>query len=344
VNDALQHIGGVFFPVRNIPPAPEPWRYRNKTQYPVANQGGIKIGFFQRASHHLLSVSSCLLHPAEFDHLRAVALNGIIEAAESAFDEQQQRGNLRHLVFRRARESGQLLVLIVTRTESVSRGLVDKIAAAPGVVGVVHNVNNRPGNRILGPCFRPLVGQDHLVETTLDRQFRVSAGSFFQVNTLLAGELARKVLRHIAPNGNETVLDLFSGVGMLALLVAPFVRNVTGIEASATAVGDAQFNAAALGCTNADFICGDVETELARLTAADAVIVDPPRRGCTERTIRRICELRPKNVVYVSCNPATLARDLRVFESNGYMTRDVEPLDMFPQTFHVETVTHLARE
>lgn len=342
VNDALQHVGRIFLPVRNIAPGPDPWRYRNKTQYPVADQDGLRVGFFQRASHRLLNIPSCLLHPEEVDQMRSAALEGIMMAGETAYDERRHRGNIRHLVFRRSRDTGQMLAVIVTRTGSVGSALVERLAAEAGVVGVIHNVQSQQGNRILGRDFALLSGQGYLIETVLGRAFRVSAGSFFQVNVPQAEDLVRKVLRLLEPSGAETALDLYSGVGMLALLVAPFVKSVTGIEVNRTAVEDAEFNAGALDCSNVRFICGDVEKELDNLPAADAVIVDPPRRGCSDQTVNNICRLRPHNIIYVSCNPATLARDLRTFETLGYVTRDVEPLDMFPQTFHVEVVARLS--
>jgi 23S rRNA (uracil1939-C5)-methyltransferase len=193
----------------------------------------------------------------------------------------------------------------------------------------------------MGSQTTVLAGSGHLQQSVLGKTFRVSAPSFFQVNIQQAEELCRKILKHIAPKGDELVVDLYSGVGMISLLVAPFVQHVTAIEADSTAVEDARANAQTEGVRNVEFICGDVSREIGRIASSDVVILDPPRKGCPAETLRRIAALRPKRIVYVSCNPATLARDLATLEQSGYATHEIEPVDMFPQTFHVEVIARL---
>jgi 23S rRNA (uracil1939-C5)-methyltransferase len=342
VNEALQRIGQVFVPVRNVTAEAEPWHYRNKTQYPVGATGnGMAIGFFRRGTHELLDVPACLLHPEEFDRLREAIRAILIAAGENGYDEAKHDGNIRHVVLRQGTRGGGLLAIVVTRTPQFDLKAAELIAEQPGVTGVIHSVVPARTNRIMGSNTTVLAGSKHLTQTVLGKEFQVSAPSFFQVNIVQAEELCRKILKHVAPKGDELVLDLYSGVGMISLLVAPFVQQVTAIEADATAVADARVNAQTQAVRNVDFICGDVNREISRVASTDVVILDPPRKGCPAETLQRVAALRPKRIVYVSCNPATLARDLAQLEQSGYTTHEIEPVDMFPQTFHVEVIARL---
>ncbi len=342
VNEALQRIGQVFVPVRNVTTEAEPWHYRNKTQYPVGSTGnGMAIGFFKRGTHDLLDVPACLLHPVEFDRLREAIRAILVAAGETGYDEAKHEGNVRHIVLRQGTRDGGLLAIVVTRTPEFDRRAAELIAEQPGLTGVVHSVVPARTNRIMGPQTTVLVGSGHLNQSVLGKTFQVSAPSFFQVNIQQAEELCRKILKHIAPKGDELVVDLYSGVGMISLLVAPFVQQVTAIEADVTAVEDAKANAQAQAVRNVEFVCGDVSREISRVASTDVIILDPPRKGCPAETLRRIAALKPKRIIYVSCNPATLARDLATLEQSGYATHEIEPVDMFPQTFHVEVIARL---
>ncbi|MBN2537467.1 23S rRNA (uracil(1939)-C(5))-methyltransferase RlmD [candidate division WOR-3 bacterium] len=337
--DALQRIGKVFTVVRNCAGSSEPWHYRNKTQYPLAEGPRPLVGFYRAGTHQVIDAPACLVHPPAFDRLRRDFVDALERSREPVYDERSHRGNVRHLIVRGT--GRELLAIVVTRTGRLAPTLVESLAASPGVAGVVQNINPDRTNRILGPRFRVFAGRDYLEQRILGRRLRVSAPSFFQVNTAAAEALCRKVLKHLAPTGAEHVLDLFSGVGMLTLAVAGFVRRVTGIELDPDAVKDAQSNAAANDIPNCDFVCGDVDRAIEAVEHADAVVIDPPRKGCAPATLDRVAALRPKRIVYVSCHPATLARDLARLAGHGYRVRDVEPVDMFPQTFHVEAVASL---
>jgi 23S rRNA (uracil1939-C5)-methyltransferase len=342
VNESLQRIGQIFVPVRNVSVEAEPWHYRNKTQYPVSPTGnGMAIGFYKRGTHDLLDVPACLLHPEVFDRLRETIHEVFAAGGETAYDETKHDGNIRHIVLREGTGDGGMLAIVTTRNAGLSPRLAELIAEQPAVVGVAQSVVPGRTNRIMGSQTRVLVGRGYLHQSVLDKTFRVSAPSFFQVNSEQAGELCRKILKHVAPGGDETVLDLYSGVGMISLVVAPFVQSVTAIEADAAAVEDAMVNAQDQAVRNVEFVCGDVSQAMVQVAAADVVILDPPRKGCPAEALRRIASLKPKRVVYVSCNPATLARDLATLEQCGYVTHEIEPVDMFPQTFHVEVVARL---
>ena len=343
VNETLQRVGRVFVPVRNITGDTEAWRYRNKTQYPVAGNGGFRVGFFRRNTHQLVDAESCLLHPCEFDEIRSRVLDAAKTVGETGYNEARHTGNVRHLVLRRSRPDGETLAMVVTRGERLSRGLVDALAGQPGVVGVVHNINPRPGNRVTGPKTSVVTGRGELLHTILGKRLRTSATSFFQVNDAQAEELCRKVLKQACPEPGDTVVDLYSGVGMLSLVLADSAGHVLGIEMDATAVEDARHNAQVAGTSNVTFTCGDVDAAIASINRADVVVLDPPRKGCNRQTLVRIAGIKPSRVIYVSCNPATLARDLAILEHHGFVVQAVEPVDMFPQTFHVEVVASLRR-
>jgi 23S rRNA (uracil1939-C5)-methyltransferase len=342
VNESLQRIGQIFVPVRHITTESEPWRYRNKTQYPVGTAGnGMAIGFYKRATHDLLDVQACLLHPETFDRLRETVRAALTAAGETWYNEARHDGNIRHIVLREGTRDGELLAVVVTRTPEFDLRTAELIAEQPGVVGVAQSVVPTRTNRIMGHQTRVLVGRGHLHQSVLDKTFQVSAPSFFQVNVRQAEELCRKILKHVAPKGDELVLDLYSGVGMISLIVAPFVQQVTAVEADETAVEDAMVNAQAQGVRNVEFVRGDVGRAISGVASADVVILDPPRKGCSAETLSRIAALKPKRIIYVSCNPATLARDLATLEQAGFTTHEIEPVDMFPQTFHVEVIARL---
>lgn len=340
VNDALQRIGKVFVPVRNINRPGPPWHYRNKTQYPVRGNGRLKIGFFHRGSHRLSDIPICYLHPPSFNELRAHVLESIVTAGEKPYDEVNHIGNIRHIVLRENSDH-TIMVIVVTRTRKLSQHLISALASHPLVRSVVHNINPHKTNRILGPETLTLTGPDHISRLILNYEFRISPSSFFQINDHQAQELCRKLIDLIAPVGSETVLDLFCGVGMISIVLAGMVRKVTGIEIDPGAIEDAKFNAELNRVKNVSFIQGDVNLAIRDFDHADVVVVDPPRKGCTPETLKAIVSLHPGIVVYVSCNPATLARDLAILEQSGYRCESVEPLDMFPQTTHVEVITKL---
>lgn len=341
VIEAMRRVGHLSVPVGEVVAAPAPFRYRNKTQYPVGP--GPRIGFYRRATHELVDVPVCLLHPAEFDELRQTISEAAVSSGENGYDEQTDSGNLRHIIIRKSSSAGHLLLTIVTRHSRLNKSFVDRLTQTKRLDGIVQNINPHRTNRILGTTEKLLAGSATSWQTVAGGTFRVSSSSFFQINHQQATALTSEVLRLAEPNGSETVLDLFCGVGLLALLVAPHVAHVTGVELDSGAIADARFNAQALGITNVEFIAADVAEAVTSLPRADLVLLDPPRKGCQPQTISSIAELRPHRIIYVSCNPVTLARDLAMFAQLGYAAKVLVPIDMFPQTYHIETVACLER-
>lgn len=343
INDTLQHLGKIFVPVANIKFQSSQWRYRNKTQYRIGGQENLSIGFYEKRSHRLIDIPVCLLHPELFDSLRQHLYEAIMVSGEKPYDERTHLGNIRHIILRQGSDNG-VLVIIVTRRKKLSPKIVETLASLPQVTGVVQSINPEKTNRILGDETILFYGKDYITQVVLGKKFRISADSFFQVNISQTDELARKVVKMVEPSGFESIVDLFSGVGMLSLIIADKVKKVTGVEIEPGAIADARFNAEVQMAKNVEFFQGDVDKHIASLDTADIVILDPPRKGCNPETLYQIAQLQPRTIVYVSCNPATLTRDLVILEGFGYICQDVEPVDMFPQTSHIEVVTKLVRK
>jgi 23S rRNA (uracil1939-C5)-methyltransferase len=341
VVDALRRIGGIEIDVASTVPASQPWHYRNRTRYTIGGGASPHIGFLRAGTHDLLDVSECLLHPAAFDRVRTAMLACLATAGRTTSDKRTRSNTPHHLLVRDA--GNGLLVIPVTRNQSMDPALVQALIDQPDVVGVTQNINPDPANRVVTDKFLSRAGRDSLTYPVAGCRLRVSAGAFFQVNLPQAETICRKVAERVAPTGTERVLDLFSGVGMIALSLAGSVREVIGVETFPPAVEDARFNARDNKLGNARFIVGDVARALTDVRKADVVVLDPPRKGCSPATLKGITALTPRRIVYVSCNPATLARDLKRLVGSGYRLTTVDPIDMFPQTAHIETIATLDR-
>ncbi|HEY8487329.1 MAG TPA: 23S rRNA (uracil(1939)-C(5))-methyltransferase RlmD [Limnochordales bacterium] len=343
----------------------DPWRYRNRAQYPVARgpDGRVVLGFFRRGTHQVVPVEDCLVsHPTVVALARA-GRRAVEELGLAPYDEQTHSGAIRHLVCRVGHGTGQALAVVVTRTEEVA-GLQELPARlrqqVDGLVGVVQNLNPHRTNVILGTTNRLLWGQPHFEERVGELRLRISATAFFQVNTpqthRLYGLVEQAVARLRRLAGMPVRLwDLYCGVGGIGLYCARHAGEVVGIEEHPTAVHDARYNARANGFGHAHFVVGQVEQVLRGWTGpepdwAEAVVVDPPRAGLAAEALRAVVERAPRLWVYVSCHPATLARDLGLFlrwsaqRGLRYRLDPVQPVDMFPHTAHVETVACLWRE
>lgn len=353
VRDALERIGGFRdIPIAPILAAPNRNRYRNKCQLPVgsAKDGSMQLGFFAVNSHRIVDTNSCLLQPERFDRIAAAFRMWQKTYGESLYDESTHTGALRHLYIRCGEKSGDLMVCVVANAAALheEEALVSMLrAAAPEITGIVLNTNRDRTNVVLGKSCRTLWGKSTISDTLCGLDFEISPHAFYQVNRTQAEALYKKAAEYAALTGRETLLDLYCGTGTIGLSMASAAKKLIGVEIVPDAVENARRNAARNHIENAEFLCADAAKAakilFERGERPDVIVIDPPRKGCGTALIATIAAMRPERVVYVSCDPATLARDLRQFEESGYKIEAVTPVDMFPCTAHVETVCLLSK-
>ncbi|MFA1512451.1 23S rRNA (uracil(1939)-C(5))-methyltransferase RlmD [Priestia aryabhattai] len=347
VKDVMARIGHLpDVPVHSTLGMNDPWRYRNKAQVPVAErEGGLVAGFYQQRSHDIINMDACLIQQQANDDV-VQAVKSICEKhGVSAYQEQKHKGSLRHIMARYGLVTGEIMVVIVTRTAELpnkKRIIEDIIEAVPNVKSIVQNVNSKRTNVILGNQTSVLWGEEYIYDYIGDVKFAISAKSFYQVNPEQTKVLYDKALEYADLTGEETVIDAYCGIGTISLFLAQKAKKVYGVEIVPEAIEDAKRNAELNGIHNAEFAVGEAEVVIPNWykqgIKADVIVVDPPRKGCDEALLNTIIDMKPKKVVYVSCGPATLARDLAILEKGGYETVEVQPVDMFPHTTHVECV------
>ena len=341
-----------------LTPSPSELRYRNKAQYPIALvDGKHRVGFFAPKSHRVTPISDCPLTPEIFSDVCDTLCTFFDEKEISVYDEQTGKGILRHIYLRRGEITGELLVTLVTNGKGIpcemelTELLTDKYQ---DIVGILINTNTENTNVVLGDSYRTLFGRDYIYDSLGGVRLKITAPSFYQVNHASAELLYAKAKELANPEKSDTLLDLFCGAGSIGLSMADSVGELIGIEIVDSAVECARENARECGIDNAHFFTGDAteterllmnaEAELRRKISPDIVILDPPRAGCDEKLIRFVSTLCAKRIVYISCNPKTLARDVSIFRSCGYDTTTVHPFDLFPMTGHVESVVCLTHE
>ena len=353
VRDALERIGG-FENLKINPVAGNDRvdRYRNKAQLPARNsENGVELGFFANHSHRIIPLDDCMLQPELFNRVNATVKRFMDETAQSAYDEGSKRGKLRHIYIMYAEQTGELMVCLVVNGNGLKQEdlLVKTLREEiPELKTVVINSNREDTNVILGGRNRTAYGSGHITDVLRGKSFKLSPMSFYQVNRNQAEKLYEIAENYANLTGNETLLDLYCGTGTIGLSMAEKCKSLVGVEIIADAVRDAEENAKANGITNARFICSDAAYAAEELrkegTKPDVVIIDPPRKGCDAELIGTIVKMAPKRAVYVSCDPETLARDLKLFSEKGYEVREATPVDMFSRTAHVETVALLIRK
>ena len=353
VRDALERIGG-FRGIETEPIISAPHRnfYRNKCQLPIglSKDGKLQLGFYAVNSHRIVDTHTCLLQPEEFDKATEAFRAWHAVSNESVYDEATHTGVLRHLYMRRGEKSGEMMVCIVANGGALHEEdlLVSMLReAVPSVTGIILNINRDKTNVVLGKNCRTLWGKDTISDTLCGLEFEIAPHAFYQVNRTQAEALYGKAAEYAALTGEENLLDLYCGTGTIGLSMAHKAKKLIGAEIVPAAIENAKRNAARNGIKNAEFLCGDAahaaEILYERGEKPDVVIIDPPRKGCDTALIATIAAMRPDRVVYVSCDPATLARDLKQFDESGYKIQAVTPVDMFPCTAHVETVVSLRR-
>ena len=359
VEGNLRRIGG--FPDINVLPVigmDEPYHYRNKAQYPVGRDkdGNVVIGFYAGRTHCIIDNQDCAIGARENVKILTAIRDYINENKVSVYDENTGKGAVRHILIRKGFHTGQVMVCIVVNGESLPQEdkLVAKLTGLElweneggNIYSVMININRENTNVILGDRCRTLWGKDYIEDSINGITFQISPLSFYQVNPVQTEKLYGKALEFAGLTGNEVVWDMYCGIGTISLIMATRAKKVYGVEIVPAAIENAKNNARINGLDNAEFYVGkseEIAPELAEQGAVpDVIVVDPPRKGCDEALLDTIVKMRPERVVYVSCDSATLARDLKYLAARGYEVKTVQPVDQFCHTVHVETVVKLSR-
>ena len=351
VRNCLNRIGGEALEKVEILSAPTCYGYRNKAQYPVAAQKNkAYAGFFQAGTHQVVENKRCLILPEETDAVKDTVMDYVNQFRVTAYDETEHKGLLRHIYVRRGAVSGQILVCLVVNGRSIPKAheLVGRLKKIPGFTTLVLSINTKKGNTVLGDEFITLHGPGYIEDTLCGLNFRLSPRSFYQVNHHQAQRLYEAAISQAEITKNDTVLDLYCGVGTITLAMASAAGKVIGVEVIPQAVEDAKDNAKRNGIENAEFFCGDAGQAALELEKqgikADVVVVDPPRKGLNADTIEALHRFAPRRIVYVSCDPATLARDVALLKERGYKLKNALAADLFPRCSHVESIVTMVKE
>src|SRR5699024_7243339 len=344
----IAHLPDV--PVHETIGTDDPWRYRNKIQIPVGEKDGELItGFYRQRSHDIIDdMETCVIQDELGDRMVEAVRRIATELDISAYDEIKHEGILRHIVVRTAYETGDVMIILVTRTEKLpyQQELIEQLTDTyPAIKSIIQNVNEAKTNVILGKKAKTLYGDDYIIDTIGDLKFAISAKSFYQVNPVQTKKLYDKALEFANVGANDTVIDAYYGIGTISLFLAQSAKKVYGVEVVPEAIDNAKENAKLNHIENAEFVVGQAEKIMPWWSAQglrpDVITVDPPRKGCDEALLKAMINMQPKRIVYVSCNPSMLARDLRILEDGCFKTQEVQTVDMFPQTMHVESVALL---
>ena len=350
VKTCLNRLAGENLTEVPILAAPDCRGYRNKAQYPVAaKKGKAFAGFYRSGTHQVVENKSCRILPPETDAVKDAVIDYVNQYRVSVYDEASHTGLLRHIYVRRGAVSGQILVCLVCNGEKLPRAeaLLERLKKIPGFTTLVLSVNTKKGNAVLGDKFVTLFGPGYIEDTLCGLNFRLSPRSFYQVNHDQAQRLYETAISLAKITKSDTVLDLYCGVGTITLAMAGAAGKVIGVEVIPQAVEDARDNARRNGIENAEFFCGDAGQAALALEAQgvhpDVAVVDPPRKGLNADTIEALSRMAPRRIVYVSCDPATLARDVALLKERGYALQSATAADLFPRCAHVETVVLLSK-
>lgn len=343
----LEHV-----PVHPTIGMEDPWRYRNKVAIPVGEKDGELItGFYQMRSHQIIEdMDTCIVQEDLNDRMVEAVRRIAGRVGIEAYDEKSHTGVLRHIMIRTGQETKETMVVIITRTKELPHAkefIRELTETYPNVKSIIHNINPARTNVILGEKTKVLWGQEYIYDSIGSIRFAISAKSFYQVNPTQTKRLYEKALEYAAIGEEDTVIDAYCGIGTISLFLAQNAKKVYGVEVVPEAIEDARVNAKLNGITNTEFEVGTAEEVMPKWKEEglkpDVIVVDPPRKGCDEGLLNAMIEMGPKRIVYVSCNPSTLARDLRILEDGGYETKEVQPVDMFPQSMHIESVVWLEK-
>lgn len=351
IDDDLERIGGLSLRTSEFYPSESIYGYRNKAVYPVAEDkyGKMISGYFVRNSHRICEHNTCLIGKSEFTEIRDFVVDFCNSNGICAYSEENRTGLLRHIYIRSAKDGSFVLTLVINGDKFVSSEMEMKltsslIEAFPGCVSLCINKNTENTNAIHGKKWRKVYGDGYIYDTLLGKKFRIAPASFYQVNRVQAELLYTKAAEFADIKEGDTILDLYCGTGTIGICLAKPGCKLYGVEISAEAVNDAKFNAVANG-VDGDFLCLDageaLNSERIRALSPDVIILDPPRKGCGDEAVERVASFGAQRIVYISCDPATLARDLKRFSELGYEAQKAVGVDMFPRTGHVEGVVLL---
>ena len=351
VRQCLNRIGGENLEELPILSAPSCHNYRNKAQYPVSSKKGrCFAGFFRAGTHQVVENDRCLILPEETDKVKKIVIDYVNHYRITAYDETAKKGLLRHIYVRRGAVSGQVLVCLVVNGRKLPHveDLIGRLQKVKGFTTLVLSVNTKAGNAVLGDEFITLYGPGYIEDTLCGLNFRLSPRSFYQVNHHQAQRLYEAAIRHAEITKDDLVLDLYCGVGTITLAMAKAAGKVIGVEVIEAAVQDAKDNAQRNNIQNAEFFCGDAGKAALDLEAKgihpDVVVVDPPRKGLNADAIEAMAKMAPRRIVYVSCDPATLARDVALLKEKGYAIKNAMAADLFPRCAHVESIVCLTND
>ena len=352
VKDSLYKIAGLSDV--EVPPTlgmEQPLGYRNKAQVPVRRVNGqLETGFFRKNSHDILPIEDFYIQDPVIDQVILFTRDLLRRFDFKPYDEQEKTGLIRNLVVRRGHYSGEIMVILVTTRPKIFRveQLMERLTEDfPAIKSIMQNINDQPGNAIFGKDWRTLYGQDYITDQMLGNDFQIAAPAFYQVNTEMAEKLYQTAIDFSELTADDVVIDAYSGIGTIGLSVAKQVKQVYGVEVIPEAVENSRKNAAINGITNASYVCAPAEEAIQNWLKegiqADVILVDPPRKGLTESFIKASVSMEPKKITYISCNVATMARDIKLYQELGYELKKVQPVDLFPQTHHVEAVSLLVK-
>lgn len=344
VADALLHIAGISFPVAETECADDLY-YRNKMQMPVYSD--YTQAMYKPRSNDKVSVPNCVIGSREAKKVTEIILQYLKDLGAEPYDPVTKAGVIRHIYTRISAYTGEILAIVIA-TENVNLRPLKDLLAGTKTAGLVLNINSSGTNKILGDKSYVVFGSDHITDRLCGTDFDIYPDSFFQVNKFLTERLYNKAVKLAALNGSETVFDLYCGAGTLTAALSKHAKHVIGVEIVPSAVKSAKESLKRAGICNAEIILGEAEKEAPRLVkegiVPSSVVLDPPRKGCGDELIKMLCSIQAERIVYVSCDPATLARDVKKLTDGGYSLVKVFPFDMFPFTHHVETVALLSRK
>lgn len=329
-----------------------PYNYRNKVQLPVSNKNGqVSIGFYAERSHDIINMETCHIQDKVADVVVKLTKQWMMEYNIQSYNEETHRGSIRHIMIRKGFKTGEVMVVVVTSGKELpykEEFIAIMTKKIQGLVSIIQNINSEKTNVILGAHCETLWGKDIITDYIGEFIFQVSPLSFFQVNSIQTETLYSKALEYANLSGGEVVLDAYCGTGTISLFLSKKAKKVYGVEIVPEAIENAKINASENKVHNTEFIVGEAEKVIPKLISegvkADVVVVDPPRKGCDRVLLEAISSMAPKTIVYVSCDPGTLARDLGILDELGYKTIEIQPVDMFPQTTHVECVVLITRK